>query len=277
MAVVLEKPGGVPCHASDYVGKGSDLPVPLLQRGRVAVGQPINLVHRLDCGASGCVLCTFSDKEEETGATAALQEALREAKKTYVALVRGSGVLYGEDLSSRGWFSIDRPIKDYKGRTRDATTQFRFVAGTTTDADAPEALVPEGAATPVRSSIVLARPQSGRWHQIRRHLNGLSHPILGDSSHGNSRTNREWREKRGLPYARMCLHLARIEVPATSVTPALDVTCPLPRDMQDILTLHMPDVLERGRGALSSEAGIDSCESSIRPDTQISDSLNSSD
>ena len=37
-------------------------------------------------------------------------------------------------------------------------------------------------------------PQTGRWHQIRKHLNGLSHPILGDA-HGDSRVNHWWREE----------------------------------------------------------------------------------
>ena len=34
---------------------------------------------------------------------------------------------------------------------------------------------------------VLARPVTGRWHQIRKHLNGLSHPILNDAKHGDSK------------------------------------------------------------------------------------------
>ena len=37
--------------------------------------------------------------------------------------------------------------------------------------------------------LVLAQDQTGRWH-------GLSRPIIGDSSHGNSKTNNEWKELR---------------------------------------------------------------------------------
>ena len=61
---------------------------------------------------------------------------------------------------------------------KDATTLLRFVAGQA-----------ETGPTRPRVSLVLARPKEGRWHQIRRHLSYLSHPILGDSTHGHSKTN----------------------------------------------------------------------------------------
>ncbi len=65
---------------------------------------------------------------------------------------------------------------------------FKFVAGQAKDGhDRP------------RVSLVLARPMQGRWHQIRRHLNGISHLIIGDSTHSVSRVNREWREGRNVP------------------------------------------------------------------------------
>ena len=73
---------------------------------------------------------------------------------------------------------------------------------------------------------------------MRKHLNGISHPILGDSKHGNSKTNREWREQRGLPSDRIMLHLARLQLPATDVTPMVDVLCPLPCDMEGLLRRH---------------------------------------
>lgn len=33
-------------------------------------------------------------------------------------------------------------------------------------------------------------PETGRLHQIRRHLNGISHPIIGDTTHGDRDINR---------------------------------------------------------------------------------------
>ena len=177
---IVAKPGGVPCHASEYIGK--DYVVPLLQRARDALGRRVNLVHRLDRGASGCVICAYADLEDSAEVTTALGEALAAGQKTYVALVRGEGFLREDlceaagadvntgDLKREGWFVVDRPIKDDRGRENNATTTFKFVAST-------------GSEDAARASLVAARPATGRWHQIRRHLNGLSHPILGDSSH----------------------------------------------------------------------------------------------
>lgn len=152
---VVAKPGSVPCHHSEWLGgRDKNAPIPLLQRARDVLGERINLVHRLDRGASGCVLCAFADSE---GTTQALHEALADGQKTYVALVRGEGILNGETLRDRGWFTVERAIKNENGEEKDATTEFRFLAGQPGDG---------------RCSLVLARPKTGRWHQIRRHLNG---------------------------------------------------------------------------------------------------------
>mmetsp|Transcript_57736 Transcript_57736/g.130822 ORF Transcript_57736/g.130822 Transcript_57736/m.130822 type:complete len:342 (-) Transcript_57736:169-1194(-) len=264
---VLAKPGGIPCHESDYVGRwrpgvsqGPPPPAALLQRGRDTLGQRINLVHRLDRGASGGVLCSLDE-----GATSGLQAALASeaAVKTYVALVRGSGEMYGEFLRDRGWFTVDRSIKNEKGRVKNATTEFMFLGGQ----DEGPSLV-SGEVGRARCSLVLARPKTGRWHQIRRHLNGLNHPILGDSSHGSTATNREWRAARGLRGERLLLHLARLQLPppgkswaarASSGLPpgGLDVACPLAEDFRELLETQVdPGVLEESRGALEEHAGL---------------------
>ena len=69
-----------------------------------------------------------------------------------------------------------------------------------------------------------------RWHQIRKHLNGLSHPVIGDSRHGDSRINKYWRE-RGL--GRLGLHCASMELPLPGGQ-TLRVECPPPRELTDL-------------------------------------------
>lgn len=248
--VVVAKPPSVVCHHSDWTGSRSSvdkqgLPeIPMLQRVRNALGQRINLVHRLDRGASGCLLCTFANNEDMNDATKVLIDAMTFANKTYIALVRGEGILHGEDLKKKGWFPITRPIKDERGVLNNATTLFKFVAGVDNE---------NGTIDRPRASLVLARPQTGRWHQIRRHLNGLSHPILGDSTHGNFRENREWK-KRGMPGERICLHLAEMKLPPTSACPdGIHATCPLPDDMMEMLNLHLPSVLQEAQPILEQE------------------------
>ena len=265
--LVAAKPPSVVCHHSGWTGsrsrakRGEEPEIPMLQRVRDGISsltaksdddiggngdgtRRVNVVHRLDRGASGCLLFAFADEDDsKRSSTAILQEAMASsnATKTYLALVRGEGILRGDDLKARGWFLVEREIKDEQGRLNNATTWFRFVAGQSHDEDNDRP----------RASLVLARPVSGRWHQVRRHLNGLSHPILGDTSHGASQTNREWKERRNMPGERTCLHLARMQLPPNEVAPeGIDVCCPLEGDMMQMMQIHMPKVLEEAEPIL---------------------------
>eukprot|EP00536_Pseudo-nitzschia_multiseries_P012866 jgi/Psemu1/320350/estExt_fgenesh1_pm.C_5120017 len=222
--LVVSKPPAVLCHRSDWSGSGKNRnkrgppEVPMLQRAREAVGERVNLVHRLDRGASGCLLLSLAKSDHGDGnATAVLQESMTQSSsthKTYLALVRGEGILKERDFRTEGWFEVSRPIKNEAGVLKNATSYFRFIVGQGSgdQGDRP------------RASLVLARIKTGRWHQIRKHLNGLSHPIIGDSTHGNSKTNREWREKWGLQPERTCLHLLKLELPPTPFHLHLDVS-----------------------------------------------------
>ena len=42
----------------------------------------------------------------------------------------------------------------------------------------------------VRYSLVHLKPQTGRKHQLRRHMAHLRHPILGDTTHGDGKQNK---------------------------------------------------------------------------------------
>lgn len=66
--------------------------------------------------------------------------------------------------------------------------------------------------TPVyRHPPLRVRP---RFHQIRRHLNGLGHPVVGDSVHGDSRFNRAMARDHGAPPGRLLLHCLSIDLPS---------------------------------------------------------------
>ena len=236
----------------------------MLQRVREATGgRLVNLVHRLDRGCSGCLLMAWrrndEDKEnrdatkqddtiiDSRDATRILNNAMQDPTtvKTYLALVRGEGILHGRDFRQEGWFAVDRPITNEKGKLSNATTLFRFVAGQDNGG---------GTLDRPRASLVLCRPSTGRWHQIRKHLNGLSHPILGDSTHGNSKVNREFRKRYGMLGERTCLHLSRIDMEPTAVSPnGIHVACPLAPDMRLMLQQHLPNVLHDAIPVLEQE------------------------
>ncbi len=60
-----------------------------------------------------------------------------------------------------------------------------------------------------RYSLLKVKPITGRWHQIRRHMNRVAHPILGDREHGDSHHNRFFRDQ--LQIAGLCLFAYQIE------------------------------------------------------------------
>jgi len=194
--VVVAKPSGLAVHRGDDTRDDTFL----VQVARDQLGRKVWPVHRLDRGTSGAVWLAFDPE-----ILAACGEALAAGTKRYVALVRGAAL-------SRDPVEITTPMKDTRGILREAHTSARVVA----TCESP------------RCSLVLATPRTGRFHQIRRHLRDLSHPVLGDGVHGDSRVNRTWREERGL--GRLALHNASLAVPAFGI----DVSCPLPDDLRRV-------------------------------------------
>ena len=72
--------------------------------------------------------------------------------------------------------------------------------------------------------------------------------------HGQSRVNREWKENRGMPSERICLHLSRLQFDPTQACPSgIDVTCPLEHDMLSLLKEQLPDVWRESESILREE------------------------
>jgi tRNA pseudouridine65 synthase len=201
--VVANKPSGLLVHR----GWDRDDDVALF-RVRDAVGQHVHPLHRLDRGTSGALL--FARTRE---AAAALSSAFEEGRieKRYVALVRGSAPDAGV---------IDHPIPRQEGGPRvPATTRFRRIARSLVD----------------RCSLVLAVPETGRLHQVRRHLRHIDHPLVGDVTHGSGVINRHYRATYGLH--RLALHAQSLAFEHPITAARVEVTAPIPDDLGDALTL----------------------------------------
>ena len=86
----------------------------------------------------------------------------------------------------------------------------------------------------MRCSLVEARPRTGRYHQIRRHLAGISHPVIGDADHGDSKFNRTFGKH--LTVTRLMLAAVRVEFihPATNAPLAID--CPPDESFSSVVT-----------------------------------------
>ncbi|MGE5085092.1 MAG: pseudouridine synthase [Bacillota bacterium] len=190
--VAVDKPSGFHVHPpedSQYKIPRSKI---CLYQVRDMLGQRVYPVHRLDAATSGVLL--FALSSEAAGKICKLF-AERSPQKTYWAVARGYTPEQGD---------INIPLElDSTGDLVNAHTS--FIRQSTI-----EIPVPVGKRFPTgRYSLLEVKPHSGRYHQIRRHFNRISHPLLGDAYHGDSHHNRFFRNHLGIEG--LCLKARQIE------------------------------------------------------------------
>jgi len=215
--LVVAKPAGVITHPTERRRTGTlvnrllGMGVPL-----APAGGPLRpgIVHRLDAGTSGLLVVAKTD-----AAYARLREVFRRhaAQRRYVALVRGH--------LEHERFVVEAPLGRRAARIvidrsegRPASTSF----------DTRERLP--------RTSLLDAVPMTGRTHQIRVHLSGIGHPIVGDRVYGGGGD-----EATRLGLTRPFLHAARLAFPHPSTGETIDVEEPLPDDLLRALELARRD------------------------------------
>ena len=165
------KPAGMMVHRNEFDRTGPAV----VQAARRQFGRRVYPVHRLDRATSGVLILAFSP--EACGALAK-SFSERTVHKGYLTIVRGFSPDQG---------FIDKPIRQRETDiTQTAQTQFRTLAKAVWP-------LPIGDFAEARFSLVAVRPLTGRRHQIRRHLRGLNHPIIGDTRWGDGRHNRYFR------------------------------------------------------------------------------------
>jgi len=196
--VVVNKPSGLLVHR----GWGADSDV-ALTRVRDALGERVNPVHRLDRATSGALV--FARTAEATSGLGAMF-AEGQVRKTYRALVRGVPPQEGV---------IDSPVPQTEDGPRvAAVTRYRLL----------------GPSDRERCSMVEAIPETGRLHQIRRHLKHLGHPLIGDVNYGRGELNRHYRASYGLH--RLALHACTIAFAHPVSGTALRLVAPMPDDLR---------------------------------------------
>lgn len=211
--IAVIKPPGMFVHRTELDQRERAV---VLQTVRDQLRHPVFLIHRLDRPTSGIVLLGLS-----SSAAAAASELFRDRKvtKEYVALVRG----WSPERTT-----IDRPLTSPEvvrdeplPAVTDLCTDQRF-----------EVRQPWNGFPTTRCSLLRATPRTGRFHQIRRHLNGISYPVIGDTSHGDSRCNQHFREHLGV--TRLMLHASRLQFSHPWTGKTVHIHAPLPDDMQQV-------------------------------------------
>jgi len=193
--LVVDKPSGLVVHR----GWGRDGQV-VMTLARELAGRHVYPVHRLDRGTSGVLVLALT-----AAAAGALGEAFEagRVRKRYLALVRGIPPEAG---------IVDHPIPRTPGGPRvPAITRFRRLA------------------TFERYALLEAVPETGRLHQIRRHLKHISHPVIGDVRYGKGEHNRLFRTRFGL--YRLALHAAEVSLEHPASGAPSSFQAPLPADL----------------------------------------------
>jgi len=152
-------------------GRGT-IPPTLLDLVKQTYGKNIRPIHRLDRGTAG--VCIFAKTQfGEHALSNAFKKHLID--KRYIAVVEGIPNFSKKTVDAR-LLRVDTPNAksgplamqtiDEKGQR--AVTSFKVLF--------------KGE----KISVIEARPQTGRMHQIRAHLAYLGYPIIGDKQYGST-------------------------------------------------------------------------------------------
>jgi 23S rRNA pseudouridine1911/1915/1917 synthase len=204
--LVVDKPAGLVVHPAPS-HRGETLVGVLGELAAGGEGERPGIVHRLDKDTSGLMIVARND---ESHRALAAQIKRREVVREYLALVEGA-------LDSRSG-TIDAPLgRDRRRRTRravrgagerEARTHFEVIE--TLPAD----------------TLVRARLETGRTHQVRVHFAAIGHPLAGDPEYGH-------KARHGL--TRQFLHSTRLTFHHPTTGKQLTFESPLPEDLAGAL------------------------------------------
>lgn len=183
--VAIDKPSGLLVHRSWLDRHETQF---AMQMTRDQIGQHVYPVHRLDRPTSGILLFAL---DSETAHLLSQAFAEHRMQKEYLALVRGwaPDELYIDYPLKEEWDKIADEFSDPDKPAQQASTSLRCLH----KAELPFAVSAKHPTS--RYSLVHLMPHTGRKHQLRRHMAHISHPIVGDTRHGDGRHNLFFREQ----------------------------------------------------------------------------------
>ena len=167
------------------------------------LGHYVYILHRLDRPTSGVLLFAKS-QEAQTKVSIIFQE--RQIKKRYFALVRGK---------TTGKFTVDKPInRAHDEIPRPSLTEFKTLE-TATIIELNQDF-----------SLLDCKPETGRIHQIRKHLESVGHAIMGDYLYGDIEENDAFAENTGIKRMMLMSRLLAFRHPFTGQEIRIELSCP---------------------------------------------------
>ncbi|WP_318482091.1 tRNA pseudouridine(65) synthase TruC [Photobacterium leiognathi] len=221
--IAVNKPAGMLVHRSWL---DSHETVFVMQTLRDQIGQHVFPLHRLDRPTSGVLLFGLSS---EIAAEMMPMFAGRDMHKTYHAVVRG-------------WIKeaavLDYPLKVELDKIADKNASEEKEAQPAVTAYEPLAIVETdiavGRYSTSRYCLVEMKPETGRKHQLRRHMHHLSHHIIGDVNHGDGRHNRMFREH--YDCHRLMLHASRLKFAHPITGEPIDIRADIDETWQRVMS-----------------------------------------
>jgi 23S rRNA pseudouridine955/2504/2580 synthase len=223
--LAVDKPAGLAAHPGTGIEGAT-----LVEMARGYLGVPEDLpateftpspAHRLDRDTSGVVLVAKNRKAMvRLGELFTSGEGVR---KSYLALAKGK--------MPREAGTIDLPLSEHEQTSRskaargvnfqEAVTRWKVVSSMK------------------EASLLAVTIETGRTHQIRRHLEAIGHPVAGDRRYGDFAWNRLARQRWGL--RRMFLHAWKLQLPHPATGATLALEAPLPEELLAVLSrLNLP-------------------------------------
>ena len=165
-------------------------------------------IHRLDRKTSGIILLA---KHKEYVADFQSLFTNNTIQKTYYGVVRG----FSPETKI-----IDSPVKGRDAKVhKDALTELNTLAKITLN-------IPVKPYDSSRYSLVELLPKTGRMHQLRVHMNKISHPLIGDAKYGDKNHDLMYENQFG--FNNLFLHAGQLEFthPFTNEKMVLKATFP---------------------------------------------------
>jgi 23S rRNA pseudouridine1911/1915/1917 synthase len=200
--IVVDKPAGLVVHPAPS-HQGDTLAELLADVAGGGEASRPGIVHRLDKDTSGLMIVARNDDAHRD-----LSEQIRErrASREYAALVEGR-------LSTRTG-TIDAPIGRHRRRRTEMAVRGSGSREARTHFEVNEQLPAD--------TLLTARLETGRTHQIRAHFAAIGHPVAGDPRYGHT-------GRHGLE--RQFLHSARLGFRHPATSEELTFTSNLPQDL----------------------------------------------
>jgi len=217
--LAVDKPAGLAIHAgSGITGETlvDQVRAYLARQGRVTPEGEFkpSPAHRLDRETSGVVVVA---KTRQAMVRMTEMFTAGEADKTYLALAKGRFQRQEGSIDLRlAEHQQTYASKQQRGvNLQSALTRWKKLAG--------------GA----EATLLELTIETGRTHQIRRHLEAIGHPVVGDTKYGDFPFNRIAQRQWGL--RRMFLHSTRLALAHPVTKKRLVFESPLPQDLAESL------------------------------------------